>query len=351
MDAIDGKDRKNESEECKKLRQERDKLKQDFDTLNATPTAADRVRDLDGKLEALIEALNNTSSDTKDKLEKIKKIANELPKNSPLSGPLKKVATGLKGTAEQMALLKTWLEKYHEYVHKAVESYNVAESGSAADQIRDFQKFFDKLRKDATGIDGIDEIDGLNDFFQFYSDAIASIAKKVDQIEASNRQRLQLPEELGGGSLERPHKTERERRADILNAMEAKLGELDQQIAQAGCDSEPADDPCRTTGRVAEDVAQTKKLADQSETGINLKLATSDAAEHFNLAVHGPDEETRNRAKESYYKDKERERVLQQQYNRQFGNLLNLASQSWSADDKKVMEKCYPYYSSLGKNR
>jgi|GEM_PF-3610485 len=268
-----------ETEDCRKLRAEREQLQKEFDKLSKFVLPQDRIRELNIFLKEAIETLEGTESDTNNAIGKLDKIVELLERSKSRFAPfVKKLRDGLKKGVAKLTGVLNVLKKVQEYVELLEQIADTAENGTAGDLIRKLREIFDKAREDLP----VDEVPGLKELFDLYSEALEKIADSSDKLNEHSRQLDEASKELFDGKriTVRP-KSRREQHFDALARLEGKIKKLDEQIAET-CGRETGDapvDPCLSgLNRVNKALELAKKRAAKEEKQRDLAKHALDEA-------------------------------------------------------------------------
>jgi hypothetical protein len=245
--------------------------------------------DLSAVLDQLTEALTKTKDDlgtitdpvatvtgkfeeAKEKLDDIATKMDEMKVPRPrflttLKGKIDKLAESIgKGIERYKASAPgqtaAGLEKSAEFIGKVIEkigsvktalagvnAIDDAKNGTGAEQIRAMKFGFDQLKSTLA----VDEVPGLGDFLDAYSQAMDGIANSVDAIERVTKERLRMADialrdsDVNVDNLYPGLKSPREKMALRLAALRDQRTALQAKVAANGCD-EPVvpEDPCLT---------------------------------------------------------------------------------------------------------
>lgn len=339
---------------CASLEAQRDKAAAALDKIQRQKLPEEQIADLNIILGQMIDLLDSNASDSKDVEEKIKKLEDNLPESElpavkAISQFIKGVSGGLGASRKKQEAAKEFLSGLQDKLQIIQSAYAAGDDPTAKGQIEHFADFFDGMRKT---VPGIDEVPGLKDLFQAYSDGIRGIAKSAGTLDQVVARDNQIYRDAGfEGDLYVRAKTPREIRADMINSLSQKLSDIEQKLADNACSQPQAakQDPCTDShNRPVADVraleSKLKPLKDKiDEYGSS---ATTYFIAYFNMSKDDPD---RSAVLKSYKNYATQRDALVQQYQNQAGDLLNLArnAEHWTPDEDQRMAECFPYFDSL----
>lgn len=357
-------------ESCDSLKAERDKVKKALDKMEADKLPEDKLADLDNVLGQIIDLLNSNSGDQDEIKKKIDELTKQLPQSD--AGLLKSVkdfvqgvSGGLGGTADAQKKAAEFLGDLRAKVNTIKDFYAAGDESRAGAQIDAFGNFFDDMTK---VIPGVKQVPGLNKLFDAYSQSIHGIAKSATQIDAIVDRNNRLYREAGfEGDLYMRGKTKREQRADQINALRNRLGELDGKIAQGDCDrgDQPVDKCSDPKNRVVQDMRALHKKFDeerrqqQEEDDKNAEFAYKqmwawlDESKNMKIPAAKREEARKNYEsyKGEYYEAVRRRRQHTQEYQQKVGDLLDMVTKNTNYTDaeKQMLADCFPEENDLMK--
>lgn len=185
------------------------------------------------------EVAANTSEGAEKRAEQIGKVSEKIKSIFPrISDALDRVVKGVGGVAGKLTKIVEFVDKITPALEEAARIFREVDSGTAADQIRNLRTMFDAVRRTLP----VDEVPGLGDLFDAYSQAMEGIATSVETWEAAMRRfaaAAKDADEMHRDFVIRA-RGPREQRADAINKARQQLAELDQRLADNNCNPAPA---------------------------------------------------------------------------------------------------------------
>lgn len=354
------------ADSCDSLKKERDKVKKALEKMEAQKLPEDRLEELDNILGQIIDLLNSDVKDQGDVTSKIEELEKKLPKSdSPtikaINEFVKSVKGGLKGSAQKQKDAAEFLSKWRARLKTIKDFYEAGDQASAEKQIDKFGDFFDDL---VSIVPGVKQIPGLKDLFDAYSKSIHGIAKSAAVLDAVVARDNQLYREAGfEGNLYMRGRTPREIHADAIRKLQDKLAELERKVSDQ-CEKEPEkQDPCSDPkSRVVQDMKALRNKLDKAraieekeddqyaaDTFAQVMAAAERKRKATTTAAKAEAQKEYEQARENYLHAVERRKAHREAYEKQVGELLDLASKSekWTAEEEKAFEDCFPYEAEL----
>jgi uncharacterized phage infection (PIP) family protein YhgE len=223
---------------CAGLTARRTQVQRALERIEAQKLPEERLEDLNIVLVELIDFLNANVKDSGEVQEKIKEIQERIPESDrPMIQKANEFLTGVSGglgnIADRQKKAAEFLTGMQEKLNTIQSFVQAGNEVTARRQIEEFANFFDGMRKI---IPGIDQIPGLSDMFQAYSDGIRGIAISagaIDQIVSRNNQAYR---DAGlGDALYLRARTPREKRAELIQNLSQQLDTIDQEMLDANC--------------------------------------------------------------------------------------------------------------------
>ena len=355
------------AESCDSLKKERDKVKKALEKMEAQKLPEDRLEDLDNILGQILDLLNSDVKDQGEITDKIEKLEKKLPKTDAatlkaIQEFVKNVKGGVKEATQKQKDAAEFISKWRARLNTIKAFYEAGDQASAQAQIDRFGDFFDAL----VGIvPGVKQVPGLKDLFDAYSKSIHGIAKSAAVLDAIVARDNQLYREAGfEGSLYVRGRTPREIHADGIRKLSDKLAELERKISDGECDKPPdKPDPCSDPkSRVVQDIKALRRKLDAARTAQQKQddavaweafkgvLGAADEVKKAKTAEAKAEAERRLKAaKQEYSNAVDARKAHTEEYEKQVGDLMDLASKSekWTPEEEKAFEECFPEEAKL----
>jgi hypothetical protein len=223
---------------CSLLQAQRRELEQRLAELMDQRLPDERLDDLLDYLGMIREVAANTSEGAEKRAEQIRKVSETISPHFPRVGKaLDRVVKGVGEAAEKLTKVVEFVDKVTPALEEAARIFREVDSGTAADQIRNLRTTFDAIR----GTLPVNEVPGLGDLFDAYSQAMDGIATSVEAWEGAMRRFAAAAREAD--ELKRDFviraRGPREQRADAINKARQELAEMDQRLSDNGCSPPP----------------------------------------------------------------------------------------------------------------
>lgn len=224
---------------CSLLMAQRRELEQRLADLLDQRLPDERLDEILMYLGMIREVAANTSEGAEKRSEQIGKVSEKIKPIFPrISAALDRVVKGVGGVAGKLAKIVEFVDKVTPPLEEAARIFREVDSGTAADQIRNLKTTFDAIRKTLP----IDDVPGLGDLLDAYSQAMDGIATSVETWEAAMRRfaaAAKDADELHRDFVIRA-KGPREQRADAINKTRQQLADLDKRLEANNCNAKPA---------------------------------------------------------------------------------------------------------------
>jgi hypothetical protein len=267
--------------DCDALRKDAQRLQDEYDKLAKYKLPDEQAADLQSALAAIRTLLADTSKDAATRAKQIDDYAEKLkklhPDNPKLAQFVKKIAEvggkigkGLADAGKKMEDFTKALDKADDVLTQFQNSFAISETGTAADQLRDFQAKFDEIRN----LPAVNDIPGMKEMFDLYSQAIGNIAESAARIEAEVKRRNELLKEAdpdSKGSLYLRLKSQRERLADQRAELGRQLADAKAALDKAGCNPPVAE--TLTRAQVADKICAGKCDGQRYDSGSRARVA------------------------------------------------------------------------------
>lgn len=224
---------------CSLLMAQRRQLEQRLADLLDQRLPDERLDEILVYLGMIREVAANTSEGAEKRAEQIGKVSEKIKPIFPrISAALDRVVKGVGGVAGKLTKIVEFVDKITPALEEAARIFREVDSGTAADQIRNLRSTFDAIRRTLP----VDEVPGLGDLFDAYSQAMEGIATSVETWEAAMRRfaaAAKDADEMHRDFVIRA-RGPREQRADAINKARQQLADLDRRLADNNCTPPPA---------------------------------------------------------------------------------------------------------------